>query len=340
MSSFVKPRLVLLPCWFALACSPAAGGGGDGPNGSSGSGGTGVAAGGGGTGGSAMGGGSNPGGGAGGNPGSAGNATGGIPNGTGGNGTGGVSTGGVGGQSQLGGNGGEFVGSGGKPPFDAGTDPYRNRVVGGQVCDRLSTIQCAGERACCDAPGRNFEQCKSAMAAECANEYYLDAITANPITGYDIDAAEAAFAEFENRASQCDPSIATWASSLDGLRGITKGTLGSGADCTGSLVNVAESAAHLAACTNAATTACLPTSTFDWTCEPRSALNGPCFLDLNCQDGLYCDNLGSTPALTGRTCLQRKANGSGCVSGLECSSLTCENGSCTEATDQTAYCLQ
>src|SRR5437773_884632 len=84
----------------------------------------------------------------------------------------GVSAGGSGGSSGSGGAGTE-AGSGmagtmvdsdasvGTPTgtFDAGTASDRNMVTPGQICDRMSTIQCAGEAACCASAGRSYEQC-------------------------------------------------------------------------------------------------------------------------------------------------------------------------------------
>ncbi|HTU62522.1 MAG TPA: hypothetical protein VMF89_28875, partial [Polyangiales bacterium] len=44
--------------------------------------------------------------------------------------------------------------------FDAGDDPERNKVTAAQLCERLATINCAGEAFCCDAPNRTVEACK------------------------------------------------------------------------------------------------------------------------------------------------------------------------------------
>jgi hypothetical protein len=226
-------------------------------------------------------------------------------------------------------------------PFDAGSDPDRNRVEAGQVCDRLATIQCAGEAACCTSPGRTFDQCKAAQLAQCRNDYFLDAVSLDSVSGYSIDAAEAAFAEFENRASTCDPSIASWAISPTGLRGITQGTLGPGDNCTPPLdFSTATAAAYLAGCTDGANQACLPgVGGTVWTCSPRAPSGSACFSDLNCLDGHYCDNFSNPPALTGSTCIARKQEGAPCAHGQECLTLTCEGGTCVPATAQTAYCL-
>src|SRR5439155_1106829 len=87
------------------------------------------------------------------------------------------------------GAGGDITNSAGGAPaltFEemVGTDPNRNDVPGGQVCDRIATIQCAGEQHCCDALNRSFDQCKATMKQGCVDQLYFDAITSNPIAGY------------------------------------------------------------------------------------------------------------------------------------------------------------
>jgi hypothetical protein len=222
------------------------------------------------------------------------------------------------------------------PPFDAGTDPGRNRVPGGQVCERFATIQCAAEAACCGNPGRSFDQCKQVQLNGCVNDVYLDAITANSITAYSIDQAEAAFTTFEQMAARCDPTVATWAAGA--MRGIMQGTINPGGSCKPpSTLDRPVVAAHLAACREGNTTACRPVNLSQWTCESRAQVGGPCFTDLNCVDGLYCDNPQLRP--TGATCKQRKADQSGCAAGNECMSLLCKGGVCVPATVGAAYCL-
>jgi hypothetical protein len=337
-------RLVLAGLLAGAACSPPAGTDGSGPRGG-GEGGDAVVVSYGASGGDTAAGGTTSGGGA--NP-SGGTPAGGASSGgshsagssNGGTWSGGASTGGNG-SIPIGGTGN--VGGFGTDVFDAGSDPLRNRVAAGQVCERLSTIQCAAEAYCCDAPGRSFDQCKAAQFAVCAEEAYLDAVSLNSISGYDVAAAETAFTEFETRASQCDPTIALWGISPAGLRGITKGTVPSGDNCTPfNPTNLGLVAGHLASCLDPLTTACLPSGVpplKPWDCLPRAQAGGPCFTDLNCVDGLYCDNDLNAPDLTGHFCQPRKANGTPCVFPNECTSLTCENGSCVEATTQTAYCL-
>jgi hypothetical protein len=252
--------------------------------------------------------------------------------------TGGTS---VGGQGATGGTVAQ-AGTGGDP-FAAisGTDPGRNRVPGGQVCQRIATIQCAGEAACCESPGRSVDQCISAQVTAC-QDAFIDTITSNAATGYDIDLAETALAGFEQRASQCDPTIAAWTITTGGLRGVMRGSIGPNGNCTPlNPTDRAMAAVSLASCQNPDTTACLPEGLtgLQWDCAPRSGDGGPCLTDLNCNDGLYCDNFVDPPALTGATCVTRKQTGAGCQHGQECASLTCRGGSCVDATKETAYCL-
>ena len=107
---------------------------------------------------------------------------------------------------------------------------------------------CTAEAACCTSPGRTVDDCKLAIKTSCVNELYIDAISSNSITGYDASYAASAFAEFDKRAASCDVTIAPWAATVKGLRGIARGTRASGADCTApnALTNRPEAAAYLA----------------------------------------------------------------------------------------------
>lgn len=261
--------------------------------------------------------------------------------------TGGTADTGGGGAGQ-GGTGGKPNGTGGIMPVDppmaktfyAGDDPARNMVIMGAICIRLAQIQCAGEAFCCDKPGRDPKACETAQLDICAKEGFLDAISMNPITGFDATIAAAAFEKFEMLASTCDPAIASFALSADGLRGILQGTVAPGGKCDQPAFNTVPyvAAAALASCSSGATTACLPKSALrDWTCAPRSASGGDCFTDLNCQDGDYCPN--AKLEFGKAKCAPRKAEGMPCAAGNECTSLSCKGGACVKANAQTAYCL-
>jgi hypothetical protein len=248
---------------------------------------------------------------------------------------------GAGGAASSSGSGtgsGSGMSSGSGDVFDAGSDPGRNNVQAGQVCERLSTIQCAGEAYCCDNPGHTYDECKQAMFSLCANDLHLDAVTLNPVSGFDPARAATAFTQCEALASQCDPSIAAFGASVDGLRGITLGTLDPGANCTPpNVLDVPQAAAALASCKNAATTACLP-GLLQWTCAPRSMAGGPCFTDINCVDGLFCDN--PSLALTGAICKPRQADATPCQTPNQCTSLACKAGACVPPGVQAMYCLE
>jgi hypothetical protein len=235
-------------------------------------------------------------------------------------------------------------GTGGKDTFDAGHDAQRNAVTPGELCERLSTLQCAGEAFCCDSPGRTNKECKSEMLAGCKKVVHLDEIAMNPTTGFDAARAEAAFAGFEKLAEKCDPSIAAWGSSADGLRGLLQGTVRPGGNCAprGAATSMAVVAAALASCEEPEAYTCLPRSTrlsgtFDWTCAEQSEAGGACFSDYNCEDGLFCDN---PKRLLGARCKTRKAEGSACKLPNECASLFCRNDACAPADSQAAYCLK
>jgi hypothetical protein len=221
--------------------------------------------------------------------------------------------------------------------FDAGSAPDRNAVGPGTICQRLAQIQCAGEAFCCDAPGRDVTTCQTTMEAGCRDELLADAIAQRPEAGFDAAHAQMAFTALEEAASRCDPAIAALGESLDGIRGMFKGTLGPGEGCTPSpLLDTTAAAAALTACTDAATQACLP-SGLSWSCVPLSDEGGNCFTDVNCLPGLFCDN--PDLSLAGAACLPRKAVGEACALPNECQSLYCVGGACVPADAQSAYCL-
>jgi hypothetical protein len=209
-----------------------------------------------------------------------------------------------------------------------------------QLCERLSTIQCAGEEHRCANPGRTRAQCEDAMKTGCLSQLHLDEIAAKPNTGFDKARAETAFTAFEHMASLCDPSIAKWGITVDGLRGILQGTLDATESCMPSVTNLMNPVivgAALASCKNLETTACLPTM-FSWTCAPVHGEGGACFTDANCSTGLYCDNPNSNQFNS--PCRARKADGAACVNANECDSLRCKNKVCATAGVDAAYCLQ
>lgn len=239
--------------------------------------------------------------------------------------------------TEPGGAGGES-GSGGDRVFDAGSEPDRNDVTAGELCDRLSTIQCAGEEYCCENPGRDFAACKTEMQNGCEDQLMFDAIAMSDKADFNEEHAKLAYGEIERLASECDPSVANFGQSVDGLRGMFKGSVGPGGSCT--TFNVAfreEAAKALASCLDPLNNSCLPESPLAWMCRPRAAAGGSCFTDVNCQDDLYCPNPDFEIATA--TCTARKAIGAQCELPNECESLFCKGGQCVEATTQAAYCL-
>jgi hypothetical protein len=253
--------------------------------------------------------------------------------------TGGRFFGGAGGfeaDASIGGRGDGGFSTGGRT-FDAGDDPLRNRVPAGKVCDRLTTIMCAGEQYCCPRNDRSIGACKQAMMNSCAP--YMDGWTLNPVLGYDMDRAEAAFAEFEKRASSCDTSIMPWALSNAGFRTVARGTVEPGSSCfsyDGGGAIYLDAIAMFGSCTEPGAYACMYDTPTNWNCAPRSDVGGKCFLDINCLDGLYCEAMGSLS-----TCLPRKPNGATCSNLLMCESMHCDTtvGLCVPATLESVYCL-
>jgi hypothetical protein len=226
------------------------------------------------------------------------------------------------------------LGAGGAP-FDAGSELERNRVPAGRVCDRLTTIQCAGEEHCCPR-ARSFDACKQAMANLCTRSIYLDAISADPAIGYDIDRAQAAFTEFEKRASVCDLTIVGWALSTYGFRGVGRGTIPPGGACMGvDGGGPYDAIARVVACEKPEMYACLGAPGTPWTCSPRGITGSSCVTDMNCVDGFFCDYTVTPRA----QCAQKKPNGATCLSLLDCESWSCQSGVCTPPTAETTYCL-
>lgn len=225
------------------------------------------------------------------------------------------------------------------PVFDAGSDPNRNHVKPGEVCALLAAIQCAGEAACCHDPGRDVATCRKAQAQHCKNDLLLDDVSSADNVGFDPELASAAFAELEQRASVCDPSVPAWAASPDGFLGSLSGTLVKGESCEpdgGLTAPAAVLASALLSCQLASGVACLP-SKDAWTCEPRVGPGGRCFIDLNCADGLFCDNpMSSFDGM----CQERKGKGESCGGATECISFVCTDKKCAAENDvQAAYCL-
>jgi hypothetical protein len=249
--------------------------------------------------------------------------------------------------------GGMGAGTGGTPAtgngamFDAGTDPARNMVQAGAVCARLAQIQCAGEAYCCANPGRDRASCEAAQTSSCAGKAYIDLISTSPAAGFDPAHAAAAFTELERLASQCDPSIGTYAATTQGLVGIFKGTTGPGGGCGpgGSVFDPPskeQAAVALASCSSIETSACMPPSdtSLDWKCSPKAGAGAECLTDLNCQAGLYCLNPKLAAGDFGLgSCNARKAPGSPCAAGNECTTFYCVAGACGMAEAQAAYCL-
>jgi hypothetical protein len=233
--------------------------------------------------------------------------------------------------------GGGASSGGALPPFNGG-DPALNMVQAGAVCARLAMLDCAAEAHCCNNPGRSVAECESDIMTACTGKFFIDALSLNPITGFDKSAAQTAFTVLEQKASQCDVSVAAFGTSVDGLPGTFKGTVAPGKTCKPTQTDPASVGAALASCTGIATTACLPQSVIgDWTCSPKNAAGGPCLTDINCNAGLYC-NVPSPGSLG--VCAATLPVGSSCSLPSQCSSLFCKNSVCVASDQQAAYCLK
>jgi hypothetical protein len=256
--------------------------------------------------------------------------------------------------AHSGGAGGTNRASGGNAPtetgtsentsgFDAGTDPARNQVQAGHLCERLATVECAAEAACCDGTTYNksggYDQCQQQMNSVCVDELLIDAISTYPAIGFDATLAEAAFTEYERKASLCDTAVVSWATSVEGFRGILKGTIAANKTCNPAQVGATtvDRAASMASCANPAQYGCLPVSLLIWTCSPRAQAGGNCFTDINCIEGAYCNNPNLD--IIGALCKERKPVSSPCQAANECQSLVCKNSQCVAADRQAVFCL-
>jgi hypothetical protein len=218
------------------------------------------------------------------------------------------------------------------------SEPVSN-TPGPGLCTRFAAIQCAGEQRCCDAPTRTVERCESDLAQNCEQTAYLDQIAVSPLSGFDASAAELAFTELEQRTSRCDPSIAGFVLSDQGLRGAFLGTLAQGESCDpvgGVTGNRGVVAASLSACKHAQGLACLPASLIGgWSCAPKQAVGQSCLTDDNCESSAACNNF-SEPALG--SCVAHLPLGAACTYASECESLYCDGQSCVAADVQAVYC--
>ncbi len=275
------------------------------------------------------------------------------PGGSGATATGGASGGGAGGsggagggaagQSGAGAGSGTGGGASGGDPCDSFDQIDPSGIAPGSICDLLAAIQCAGEACCCDDPGRDFDTCKQTMANGCSNDLMLDRISTNPKIGFNTEFARNAFDEYKTKARACDPSIVTWGTSLQGLRGIITGTIAPLQACNSDSLAPEDLVAAAASCSDPANYACLSSGgligSIMWSCDPLSAAGGRCFSEANCQAGLYCPNPDLDP-IGSYYCTQRKVDGTVCELPNECASLVCKQGQCVAAEVQAVYCLK
>jgi hypothetical protein len=232
----------------------------------------------------------------------------------------------------------------GPPVFDAGSDDERNEVEPGELCERVATVQCAAEAYCCSNPGRTFDQCKTIALDACEDDLQLDLVAMEDVAGFDAAKTTAVFDQFEAYAKDCDPAITVWGASVNGIRAMVQGTRDEGDNCAprNNSNSAVLAGAGLVSCSDPETTACQPRGVpkggvLDWTCDERSDVDGECFSDLNCKDGLYCENPEGRLL---QTCKTIKELGDACTFAHECASYNCEDGECAEIDVQVAYCLK
>jgi hypothetical protein len=182
------------------------------------------------------------------------------------------------------------------------------------------------------------DACISGQRGVCETDSIVSRVGSNSAAAYSMDHAEAALDEFERLTSMCDPTVAAWGASSSGLINMFRGTKTQNSSCMpASSTDVGAVFAcrvddGLTCVPGIAGIAGLPPT--GWTCKPRSGLNGNCYSDLNCTDGLRCE----TPE-TLSTCVARKTEGATCSLPNECVSLLCETGHCAAPNVDDAYCL-
>jgi Dickkopf N-terminal cysteine-rich region len=233
---------------------------------------------------------------------------------------------------------------GGLPAYDAGTEPDRNTVRAGQLCARVSALQCAAEQHCCTTAKNSFDACKTQLTKTCMDNAFLDEIAMNNVAGYSQTQTKATFDQIEVFGANCDPTVTMWAAQPEGLRAMFQGTVAPGGMCkpTG-LPSQGSYAASLASCTNAETTSCLFSGTGPTappqtaTCAARGDSGATCFLDVNCKDGMYCQN--PQMKYSSGKCAALNQNGATCTLDSECASFTCRSAVCVAATADTTFCV-
>lgn len=241
------------------------------------------------------------------------------------------------------GSGGGVVGGTDRPPFNPGTDPARNQIRPGEICQRVSELQCAAEAHCCSAPKQQAAGCVSQLVKSC-NEAFVDDIAKSERAGFNMAQAEQILNTLEMYSQTCDPQVTPWAASTAGLRAMVQGTIAANGSCMPmGLPGKLNYGIALASCAQATTTACLftgngpPAGPQSATCSPRADVGATCFVDPNCKDGLYCAN--SQMQYSSGKCQALKALGATCTLDTECATYSCRSAVCAAATVDVAYCL-
>jgi hypothetical protein len=231
-----------------------------------------------------------------------------------------------------------------RPPFDPGTDPKRNQIRAGQICQRLSELQCAAEAHCCSAPKKTGAACVQQLTTQCTMQGALDDIAKNEPSGFSTAQTEIVLNKLEMYSQTCDPAVTVWALQADGFRSMFQGTVPPNGTCMPKgLPSTANYGTALASCAQPTTNVCLfkgngpvapPQSA---NCAPRGDVGATCFVDPNCKDGLYCAN--SQMQYSSGKCQVSKQLGAACTADAECASMSCRSAVCSAQTADTAYCI-
>lgn len=186
--------------------------------------------------------------------------------------------------------------------------------------------------------------CEAALLAEC--EGNLEALTTNPVTGYDSEEAGVQIETLRQLAMLCDPAVSEWRVSQLGLFAVLQGTTTSGGDCSASELPSGEDglwSAWLASCQRPDTcrisSITASPANVTGTCGSLAAFGEACYISRECASGLTCfppDNYVGG----GGTCLTPRTAGSNCVYDQNCASFNCGyDGKCAVASINGAYCL-
>lgn len=216
-------------------------------------------------------------------------------------------------------------------PADAPPIP----IDANQLCNELAQLACDAADECCSL-GEPTALCVTDVRAACDMSFGMTLLRDDRV-GYDGARAAAAFAYARSLVATCDPDIFEWYD--DQARGFPSalaGTILGGATCTPmSLTPGSVDTPAFYSCASD-TQSCIYNGSDRWTCTERAGLGETCYLQLDCDTGLFCERPGS--GVGAGTCAMERAPGQPCTEdGGECADV-CYLDTCVEVTADAVYC--